>query len=88
MVPFVSAHLVKVTQKDLKIILSEANPLTSSLSQIAQQSIEQLCKPIIIDIRYIIPLKFAVYEIGSGMGPVVFVYFPQDQDKSDCAEEE
>ena len=42
MVPYVSAHRVQVTQKDLIIILSEANPLTSSLSQLAQQSIEQL----------------------------------------------
>ena len=42
MVSYVSAHRVQVTQKDLIIILSEANPLTSSLSQLAQQSIEQL----------------------------------------------
>ena len=42
MVPYVTAHRVQVTQKDLVTILSEANPLTSSLSQLAQQSVEQL----------------------------------------------
>ena len=42
MVPYVSAHQVQVTQKDLITILSEANPLTSSLSQLAQQSIQQI----------------------------------------------
>ena len=42
MLPFVSSHRVQVTQEDLIIILKEANPLTSSLSQLAQQSIEQI----------------------------------------------
>ena len=42
MVPYVSAHQVLVTQNDLITILSEANPLTNSLSQLAQQSIQQL----------------------------------------------
>ena len=48
MVPYVSAHRVRVTQIDLMTILSEANPLTSSLSQLAQQSIQQLGKKVII----------------------------------------
>ena len=43
MVPFITAHKIKVTQEDLRIVLSEANPLTSSLSQLAQQSIKQHC---------------------------------------------
>ena len=44
MVPFVSAHQVQVTLEDLRIILSEANPLTTSLSQLAQTSVQQHCK--------------------------------------------
>lgn len=39
MVPYISAHQVSVTHEDLRIILSEANPLISSLSELAQQSI-------------------------------------------------
>lgn len=46
--PYISAHQVSVTHEDLRIILSEANPLISSLSELAQQSILKFGKYIII----------------------------------------
>lgn len=52
MVPYVSAHQVSVTHEDLRIILSEANPLISSLSELAQQSILRFGKYVQIPPKY------------------------------------
>lgn len=41
-VQFITAHKVQVTQEDLSLILHETNPLTTSLSEVAQQAIGSL----------------------------------------------
>ena len=42
MLPYITVHTVPVTQEDLVTLLSQANPLTSTLSQTAQQALHPL----------------------------------------------
>ena len=42
MLPYITTRTVPVTQEDLVTLLSQANPLTSTLSQMAQHAVHPL----------------------------------------------
>lgn len=72
MLPYISNCVIQVTLSDLVTLLSEANPLNTSLSSETQSNIESfgtMSKGIYISVQIIL---YIMYYIG----PALFVYTP------------